>query len=507
MLDQELENIQNYFAHTSKRDPIYIDDAESGAKGYFCMGCGRPMQAVKHTTHNIRSYFRHDVKDILRVNRCTYNDLDFRHNLAQEHILLEKKIKLPAVVKFPPKGIDGNCYVLLESKDYYFKNVKREVVISEDENGEIQWGKGMISSQSNLLIRADLAFFENGKPILLIELVATHKITDEKKAKIRRLGIDTLQIRIPKSSREDIIESLSSNKNSKWIYNNVEQNTTYVQTTRLSDGSIHEIDELQRTLFEETFKCRSAEIGDLIRSIEKSYRSEYYRSIESGLRSELLRIEENTERIRFEVRELRIQIEEKIRNQFGNEEAAIDKTRNFIKRKHDDLEKRYSIKKEQLRIEEESLDFRIQEEFQLEGKSEFDFEARTSEIREESENLAGKIGRAREELSIIEEEQKGLESNIRNEFQDKVGRIKTNIEGEEGNIERFRNRIEKLRGYISGENDGEGDYDFQQYTSRIQRFFDNRGLLSVFSKSKYVYERIRDCREAIRSGDFKNWDK
>ena len=56
-----------------------------------------------------------------------------------------------------------------------------------------------------LLIQPDVAFFDKDEtPILLIEIVATHKVDPEKIVKIKRLGIDTVQVKVPKDSPQEI---------------------------------------------------------------------------------------------------------------------------------------------------------------------------------------------------------------------------------------------------------------------------------------------------------------
>ncbi|MEX1003112.1 MAG: hypothetical protein WDZ35_13425 [Crocinitomicaceae bacterium] len=496
------EHIQNSYAQDKDGKPLYIEDVESGAKGYYCMGCKKPMQAVKRKVY--RSYFRHDVKDVKRKNRCTYRDQDHRHRLAQEHLLIEKRIKVPTVIKF--SLADNDPPMLISNSQWYESNVvKRELVVFEDENGDVKWGSGHKVEEKNLLIRADVAFFLDGKPDLLIELVASHKLSEEKKAKLRRLGINTIQIKVPKDSPENIIYALNTTTNTKWIYNRDEATTEYIRPSRRNSEQSIEIDEQQRRFFEETYACRAAEIGNLIRGIRRCYESKQYREIESRIGGDLRRTKGNAERTGIELQKLQAQIEDDIKYEFGKEQERFDSERKIVEGKYAELEERYFSKKEELGIEEESLDIQIQEDYQLEGKSEFDFETRASEIREESERLDGNIRRAEQELSIVRSEQEGLESNIRKEFQERVRRIEESIEGEEGNIKKFGERIDQLRQYISGKVNREGDTEIQKYTNRIQRFYDNRGLLAIYSENRYVYERIRDCREAIRSGTYKTW--
>jgi len=41
------EEINNVYASNLKGEEIHISEADSGRKGYYCLGCKREMQAVK----------------------------------------------------------------------------------------------------------------------------------------------------------------------------------------------------------------------------------------------------------------------------------------------------------------------------------------------------------------------------------------------------------------------------------------------------------------------------
>ncbi|WP_373942607.1 hypothetical protein OEG92_05220 [Polaribacter sejongensis] len=58
---------QNEFAENVKGEVIYILDAESGRKGYFCIGCKTQMQAVRTKIKGRKSYFRHDATDVKKI--------------------------------------------------------------------------------------------------------------------------------------------------------------------------------------------------------------------------------------------------------------------------------------------------------------------------------------------------------------------------------------------------------------------------------------------------------
>ena len=146
------------------------------------------------------------MKDYVLILTKTY-----RHQLGKQILLNYKKVKVPAVYKYPPKNSTGLIANLISKEKYIEASFgKAELTFYEDDNGRIHYEN--LSNDSivkHQLIRPDITFFDNqSKPILLIELVVTHKLTEEKRLKIKRLGIDCIQITIPKDSPEKNRESI-----------------------------------------------------------------------------------------------------------------------------------------------------------------------------------------------------------------------------------------------------------------------------------------------------------
>ncbi len=256
----------NVWADTVKGDSIHISDAKSGKKGYYCKGCKKEMQAVKSRIQYRMSYFRHDAIAVRGQRKCTYSDETFRHKLAKELLLQLKHIKVPAVYKYPPKGFDGLSFLINEATLLEAYIVKTEQTFYEDESGNIKWGSNKGTDEKFLLIKPDVVFFDNvDKPILFIEFVATHGIKALKLSKLRRLGINTIQVKIPKDSREAIQQSFYTTERTKWIYNYDEANTEYVAISEGNATGVSSTDEDQRRLFTENFNCRQSQINNLIR--------------------------------------------------------------------------------------------------------------------------------------------------------------------------------------------------------------------------------------------------
>jgi hypothetical protein len=53
----QVKEPENDWANDVKDNPIHISQAESGLKGYYCMGCNKEMQAVKMKNPKHQSYF------------------------------------------------------------------------------------------------------------------------------------------------------------------------------------------------------------------------------------------------------------------------------------------------------------------------------------------------------------------------------------------------------------------------------------------------------------------
>jgi len=179
----------NVYAYNIENIAKHISEVESGRKGYYCIGCGKEMQARKGDI--LMHHFSHDPKDIQNSGKCSYSDETYRHQLAKEILQRIKQIKVPALYKYPPDGIDGKPNKLKDAQFIHADSVSIELTFYEDEDGRIVFGKDFIIDSGGgkfLLIRPDVTFFDSkGAPILLIEIVATHKINADKISKIKKL--------------------------------------------------------------------------------------------------------------------------------------------------------------------------------------------------------------------------------------------------------------------------------------------------------------------------------
>lgn len=121
----------NDWANDIKEDPIHISQAIRGAKGYFCMGCGKEVLAAKGQIN--KHHFKHIAKNVDHSKtECVYASKEYREKLAFYYFLRTKTIKVPAVYKYPPKDIEGYPVLLEEAKTIVAHRVDREVTFCED---------------------------------------------------------------------------------------------------------------------------------------------------------------------------------------------------------------------------------------------------------------------------------------------------------------------------------------------------------------------------------------
>lgn len=428
-------HIENVYAYDENFNEIYIENVpnhENGIKkNYFCLGCKRQMQAVKAT--KIKQHFKHHVKPNSTEKKCTYRDETYRHKLAKELIQILKKIKVPDVYKYDQYNKSNQAFLIRESQFIEANEILIERHIYENENGEIEIIHKEDQSKK-LLIKPDAIFLDtNQKPILIIEFVATHKLDTNKLIKLKRLGIDAIQVSIPKSSPEEIEKSFSITKHTKWLFNNEESNTNYLQFSNQYSGAIFEVDQEQRKLLEEGYKCRSAEIGDLIRTIERLLESEQYKNVERNLRSEILRVEGNTKKEESELEELRARYSQSgIEQHYSRRKKLEDSEAEFINEKTD-LERRYSAKKAELSEQDRNVEQEIAE-----------FEYQTTEVIQRGSSISDNLERERKANERIRAEHAGLGTRKVEYTKSKQLEFDQNKESSKLDIRRIQTEIQRL---------------------------------------------------------------
>jgi len=527
----------NDWANDVKGNPIHISQAESGAKGYYCMGCTKEMQAVKRKIANYQSYFRHHVKDVDHSKtECVHASKEYREKLAFFYFNRVKQIKVPAVYKFPPKGLEGNPVLLQEATTIVAHRVDREVTFFEDENGVIHSGKNPTINERYLWIRPDAVFYDKeDKPILFLEFVVTHKPDIDKINKLQRLGIDTVQIIVPKLPEVELEKSISQVSKVKWTYHEIESNTEYLPLASGNTEGIPSIDEEQRKLFEESYKCRAAQISNLIRAINRCMESESYKRIERNFEQEIQRIEIAASELRTKLDGIRKGIEKSIHSELGERRKEFTYSKEEFQRYHTNLEGRYTSKRRKLKYEqadtEREIAFRQRVERTEEGvRIEFERIERelvrgTEEVEREFENIRAEEERIRQSIeknTAFESNFAATEEELRNEFttlekseQDSFNNARQNFETKIGTDRETKNEIETLfqrefEGICKQIAERVNNRDVQgrdDLSARIKTILDLRGLFERYNNGQSTIEICRKGIQVIKNGTWKEWDK
>jgi hypothetical protein len=476
VVETSSEHVILVYAYNIKNEVIFIEKADSGRQGYYCMGCGREMLAKKGAIR--RPHFAHDFKDALMKNSCTFAEETLRHKLAKEILQLEKKIKVPTLYKQPPQGTDQVPRKIKESELIQAHSVRNEVQFYEDEKGKICWGRNLDFKEAEnknkyLLIQPDVTFFDkDNNPILLIELVATHKVDREKLTKIRRLGIDAVEVKVPKDSPEAINNIFGVTSQTKWLYNYEQEKTDYFSIPEGDRTGVLPLDDFQAGV-SETPLCRLNRIRNLLRGIRKFVESEEYRTAEQAFRQSLRRVKDNTERDRERMRILQTGIEtefraetERLENEANAQERAMEAE---YLGKRTEITERFKTERTRLEqanaqeraIETEYLGKRteITERFRaeterLENEANAPIETERNQIRAE---LTARFGA---ETIVIEKQTIAWEQEFRER--------KSELGDARSRIEEARVRIEKVRAILQ-----------QQYNSEMERIEMTNSILAL----------------------------
>lgn len=534
---EDILHKNNVYAKTIENIEVHISQVESGRKGYYCLGCDREMQAKKglHLAH----HFAHDPKDVLNKGKCTYSDETYRHKLAKEILQRIKQIKVPTLYKYPPPGVEGRPYKLKDAEFISAESVRIELTFFEDGEGYVDYGKNInVEPDSNkfLLIKPDVTFFdESENPILLIEIVATHKITDEKLSRIRKLGINTIQITIPKDSPEEIENTFFKTTRTQWVYNYEQEQATYVPPSKGDNEGVPPLDDFQSKLLEavESYECRASQIRNLIRGLNKCLESQPYIDFEHFLREELQRVEGNSEGHRERLRGLQEQhkarIEEELAMEMGDvkqQEAAVTEESKLLDEKRRGLEERYYRKREEL--ERTQKDYRsewqdeidgIEGEFERLGTDADNFRRRHEQIRREESTFEQRI---RDEINRVEEETRattdaiadlearraalpekyaGIETELRAEFEGKARGIET---GSEQTLSRIRGDFERNRGESASAIERRDILGVSRIKGRLRDILEAREKLTHIRERKGTLERLRRFKDIFDQGTYKD---
>ena len=529
----------NDWAKTANGKPLHISLAKSGLQGYFCLGCTKEMQAVKRKNPHHKDYYRHNATNVDKdAVECTFSSEEYRERLAGYIFARLKAINLPAIYKYPLANEVGLPNLLAEKTKLEASHVKLNVSFFENEWGVIDWDKNPVVDYENILFKADVAFFDsNENPILLIDFVTKHKVSDEKKAILKKLRINTVQIIVPRASEEEIEQKLNSHTIVKWVYNETESNTEYIPVQPGDSERIPDIDEEQRKLFQESYACRAAQLKNLIRSIGRSLASQPYKRAVRQFELEIERVESITRTDRSRLAELETDNEREVLDEIKPTESEIEQGFSELEQQQvtfeeylRGLEDRYIGARERLVEQAETLERAIRKQLDEGAGGEAlgaVYAARQGSLQRDTERLQNSIG---DVLQEQEDFRRWVELLEIEEF-DRHERDKVS---ESANFEYRKRKIEDARIKIESEIGGDGetevteeggnDGEFEilrnaaierisqrdasgntELSGRIAKVLAIGGFLSSYNERTNAYERYKSYLELVRGGAWKTW--
>ncbi|MFD3003101.1 hypothetical protein ACFS7Z_22250 [Pontibacter toksunensis] len=439
------------FAKYNTGEVLHITLAHTGAKGFYCIGCNSAMIPYfgKRQPH-----FKHHPNDIDKSQECTWSDETYRHKIAKEILQRLKEIKVPKVSIAVPKEYGGGSVTIAPPQIVRASSVAIERYIYEDEYGQVRIEKSFddMGGRRHLLVKPDILFLdEQSQPILIIELCATHRTDEEKRLKLMHLGINAIEVLIPKAANaQEIEKNLISSHNTKWLYSNEQATTKFNPTTHLTGKSSANLDREPGDIPRgETVQCRTFRIRECIRGIKKFMASSDFTEGKRAIEENLSRVKRNTERVREELAErnnrARAEAEKTVLRLLEREqqkvkelepaETRLAKEAEAEERDYRGLEKRYYDKRDRLISEQQ----RIREE---EGVIYRHYEGRRAE-------LVGRITELRECNATIERVRKDKErvqSDKRGAvaYQSSLSEEERRIEKQEKQIEQQEKQFEHL---------------------------------------------------------------
>lgn len=204
---------QNMIYALKQSVPVHISDVESGLKcGCTCPACGESLIARKGT--KVTHHFAHKS-----TVECEYGYQTSLHLAAKEIIAANKQIRVPSL------------YLT-------FPGTYRRILLEEEQ--VINVSEVILEKKISDIIPDILLVTDIGR--IIVEIFVTHEIDDEKKKKIKRLDIPTIEINLSKMDRDITKESLCeellyNSENKEWIYNGKREETykRFVQVPEYKD--------------------------------------------------------------------------------------------------------------------------------------------------------------------------------------------------------------------------------------------------------------------------------
>lgn len=338
------------YALTADGVEISIFDAISGTKGYLCKGCRRAVIARKGQVNE--PHFAHLASHKANELECTYSSETYRHEKAKEILLAIKQVQVPNVYAAYPPEYTGRVPLLAKACTVDALTVLDERNVYINEVGDIKWVKrgreGKFDDKGGkweLLVRPDIIFLNAAaKPILFIEIAATHKASEKKLTRLHLLKINTIEVFIPKSiAPEDIKQLFYVTSHTTWLYNAQRAAYRFDPTTaptpsRGSAGAV----ELGGGIYAqgETIGCRRARLENAIRYLTKCLGRPDIRDAHGAFRNAERSVGEDADRLEQELRERDRKADEETTARVGRGRGDLAKREGAARTQERELENR-----------------------------------------------------------------------------------------------------------------------------------------------------------------------
>ena len=520
---------QNEFAENVKGEIIYILDAESGRKGYFCIGCKTQMQAVRTKIKDRKSYFRHDATDVQKNQRqCTFSNENYRHSQAISILNRIRRIKVPTLYKYAPKNSNGKTIKIRDSEFIEAKYTKSELTFYENDYGEVKYGRNPEIDNRNLLIRPDVTFFNlQNEPILLIEIVVTHKIDSEKLAKIKRLGIDTVQVTIPKDSLENI-ENISPLDKKLNGFITMSKNALTIYTPPITtQRELHKLMNSKESFSKNLSSAENLKLKILYEQLQKVWNLNNTKELKENLDKNYNELRLIQNELKKNSKNIEMEFEDELKENLNQEEREIKLREKILTEKKKNLTYSLETMKEQSKSEVLlwKNDILNEEQKLKKGKENLvNQSAKLNSLNLQKKNIEKKEKEFQKQLQELEREKK-ITSKLENNYLKNIKDYKTsNTSGINNRLLKFNQKKEDFQHYLNKKkenlnlnlkefekaefaeikkSDNKGESEFSQ---RLKRILIARSVFNDWNERENTLKRNRTALECFRKGTYKNWN-
>lgn len=506
-----------FTANTAEGEIIFIGQAQSGKNGYLCRSCGFELVA-KIGIGRYVAHFAHAVRNAEQKAQCTFADESYRHKLAKVILQHLKQVKVPEVVVHSPDRNLRDAKRLRAAAIIKAHSVEIELTLRLTPNGILHVGrfdKMELEASGDFYIRPDVTFFdEYRRPILLIELVATHRPDAEKLARLNLIGIDTIQIDLPRHSAQAIEHCFHITEFTKWLYNHEQANANYAELSPIIGGRVSEFDKVQEQLTREDIRCRTNRLKNLIRGVERYLESESHRQVTKAIGAAIERVVQEGAVVDGRLQQRTESIKQSIRERFKEQvaacslaEAAVEAEEGELDSDEADVEAKYAEETGRTDRTEEAIRQRpdprvrkIETEISDTGRTISDCQHR---IREDERTLQDAYQRAVEAHQRASDDCNVQLDAARARYEDAAAtkrRIERAIGEAAANEQRLRKRIAELRKQIEGVTEPRIEA-VRAEVNRLERAESDGAESSGERTAREVVRLEYAAQQAIDSGD------